>query len=1043
MGGPAGLVDDAKPLYQRAAEQLLDHRADELDLLLLQLGNRHEHVQNLLAELLANRDQWSGYVMSGIPHDELRELLEAKLQDLIQSRLEEVHALFPPGVLDSLTKLLSQVGPAWKRILDASGEAKPWDMRRVAAMSALSESPGTDAEELPAWWTIADALLTASPTPALRKPRGLNRRVGFPNSANDAHITGVPADELQARKEHMTDLLETVSVIPGMAELLDEVRRLPFGRYADKDWALLSQLLNMLPALLVELQSVFAEQGSVDFVEMTQRAQRALGQEDEPTDLALALDMKIKHVLVDEFQDTSRTQFALYRSLVAGWQVDDGRTFFAVGDPMQSIYRFREGDVTLFNHAREQGVGAVQLHPLTLTVNFRAAPEVVDWVNQNFAEIFPSKADDVTGAVPYANSVAHVNASGEVALHALVDTDVDVEAEHVAALTEDALHAPGEHNKSRVAILLRSRSQAGPIFKALQAKGITYQSVELELLGDRHVVRDLLSLALALRYPHDRLHWLAVLRAPWCGLNLHDLHVLMDDARQQTVFDLLKQRERLDNLSEDGRARVEKCLNVLTPAVKQASRGALMPWVEACWQQLGGPVICRDKIDLDAAERCIARLRTLEQNGQLWQPSVLHSNMESLYAASADNDSQVQVMTLHKSKGLEFETVILPALDRKPRGDQQKILNWFESGSDANERLLLAPISERGLAPKDADRINNLVRRAGQMCDEQEKLRLLYVACTRAKLNLHLIARAKTNKDGDISNPEKRSLLHPLWSLFESEMEQNASSAAASERALPNEAQGAPENEEPEPVAQAVPMLQRLPTDWAMPAMDVFAWPEDAVREPTKTPDIEFLWAGTLARDIGTAVHDQMQILSQCTGDARIASINAMQQRVQLQLRNLGVPTDMLGKAVDKVLNAVNNTLSDDKGQWILNTKHKDARSEWDISAPVNGVVKRIKIDRTFIDQDDVRWIIDYKTGDHSGSDKKAFLDSEQERYADQLQGYADIIGRMEKRTVKAALYFPLLQAWREFDLRGNTPANAPVKKKQAVASPPVQGELF
>lgn len=1034
LGGPAGLADDPRQLYRLAAERLLDERADELDLLLLQLGNRHEYVQGMLAELLGNRDQWSGYVLTGLPHDKLREILESKLQQLIESRLQELVACLPTATIDRLVELLSKVGPTFKILQTEAGK----DTRQAEALMAITSSPGSTVNDLPAWIAIANALLTAASPGSLRKPGGITKASGFPVAAKDAELVGVPVAELKVRKEQMVGLVEELSDDAELVELLNEVRGLPPGRYTEKDWALLSQLLSMLPELLLELQSVFAERGEVDFVEMTLRAQRALGSADAPTDLALALDMRIKHVLVDEFQDTSRTQFALYSMLVAGWQPDDGRTFFAVGDPMQSIYRFREGDVTLFAHARDHGVGSVQLEPLRLTVNFRAAPAVVDWVNHSFVDIFPKHGDDVTGAVPYAESVAHLQTEGRVELHPFVDSDIETEANHVALLIEHALQeAPIDDAgkpKTSIAILLRSRPQAGPVFKALQARGIAYQAVDIELLGDRHVVRDLLSLTLALRYPHDRLHWLSILRAPWCGLTLGDLHVLMDDAAQATVFDLLNDTDRIARMSKDGQARVEKCLPILTPAVQRSSRGALMPWVEACWQQLGGPVVCTDRVDLDAAERCITQLRSLEQTGRLWQSSVLHSSMENLFAAAADGDAQVQVMTLHKSKGLEFDTVILPALDRMPRRDTSKVLNWFESGSDADERLLLAPISERGLDKKKSDPINNLVRRAGQLCDEQEKLRLLYVACTRAKKTLHLLARAKTNKEGELRSPEKTSLLTPLWPLFENQIGHSANKATAN-----GDAENANQDVgDDEAVIATAPLLQQLPVDWTQPVLDVFAWPAETVREPSKEQSVEFLWAGTLARDVGTAVHDQLQLLSQQKVAAREELLADMPRRVKLQLQNSGVPQGLLDAAVSKVINAIDITLSDDRGCWVLSDEHEEARSEWAISAPIDGVVKRIVIDRTFVDEAGVRWIIDYKTGDHAGSDKDAFLDAEQERYTDQLQRYADIIGRMESRSVKAALYFPLLKGWREIDVQGEVPKDAPTE-----SSTPHQAELF
>lgn len=110
LGGPAGLVDDPRPLYRLAAERMLDQHAEDLDLLLLQLGNRHEHVQMLLADLLANRDQWGGYVHSGVSLDELRDYLEGLLQSLVESRLEELAQCIPQDLADRLINNLSQMG---------------------------------------------------------------------------------------------------------------------------------------------------------------------------------------------------------------------------------------------------------------------------------------------------------------------------------------------------------------------------------------------------------------------------------------------------------------------------------------------------------------------------------------------------------------------------------------------------------------------------------------------------------------------------------------------------------------------------------------------------------------------------------------------------------------------------------------------------------------------------------------------------------------------------------------------------------------------
>src|SRR5687767_2482267 len=134
---------------------------------------------------------------------------------------------------------------------------------------------------------------------------------------------------------------------------------MPEERYTDEQWEVLGAILELLQLAAAQLKLVFAERGETDFTEIAQGAVRALGSPDNPTDLLHALDTRIKHILVDEFQDTSYSQFELLQRLTSGWQQDgemsDGRTLFLVGDPMQSIYRFREAKVALFLQVWESG----------------------------------------------------------------------------------------------------------------------------------------------------------------------------------------------------------------------------------------------------------------------------------------------------------------------------------------------------------------------------------------------------------------------------------------------------------------------------------------------------------------------------------------------------------------------------------------------------------------------------------------------------------------------------------------------------------------
>jgi len=132
---------------------------------------------------------------------------------------------------------------------------------------------------------------------------------------------------------------------------------------------------------------------------------------------------------------------------------------------------------------------------------------------------------------------------------------------------------------------------------------------------------------------------------------------------------------------------------------------------------------------------------------------------------------------------------------------------------------------------------------------------------------------------------------------------------------------------------------------------------------------------------------------------------------VEIALANLGVDPRHMPKAVQKTLRALRNTLSHQQGRWILDS-HTEHACEWPLTVH-DEASRHYVIDRTFIDEEGTRWIIDYKTGEHLEEDVEAFLDAEQERYREQLENYARILRLLENRPTKTALYFPLLQDWR------------------------------
>ena len=142
------------------------------------------------------------------------------------------------------------------------------------------------------------------------------------------------------------------------------------------------------------------------------------------------------------------------------------------------------------------------------------------------------------------------------------------------------------------------------------------------------------------------------------------------------------------------------------------------------------------------------------------------------------------------------------------------------------------------------------------------------------------------------------------------------------------------------------------------------------------------------------------------------ARVEAMRGMFKEELAARGVEETQLDAAARRVASALGNSLADARGRWLLGPQ-REARNEYRLTAVIDGVVRRLTVDRTFIDEDGRRWIVDYKTSHHEGADVERFLDQEQERYADQLRQYAR--GIDWRGATKLGLYFPLLTGWREW----------------------------
>ena len=957
LGGAVATVDDATELYREAAEGLLAglDRAPEqnpdLAALLAHLDNHWERLATLLGSLLARRDQWLSYL--GAHRDEAASeaFLRGALHALAGDVLGDLAERFEPAA--------ATLGPllAWRH---AQGEG-----------DALDGMPRPLASALPAWRELADILLTNEGTWRKR----VTKSQGFPGGGK---VEAVAA---------MNAWLDAAAADTALAEALAKVRILPSPEDAGA-WPILASLARLLPQAVAQLYLVFQRRGAVDHSQMALAALDALGDDDAPTDLALRLDYRIEHILVDEFQDTSIKQYELVRRLTRDWAEHNAanpgapRTVLVVGDGMQSIYGFRDANVSLFLRARDEGFNGLRLKPLQLSSNFRSARPVVAWVNEQFAAAFPPDDDVVAGRIRYTPAVPTREGPGAVAVHCFRGEEgadlVAAEADFVAAGVLAALReAPAES----CAILGRTRRQLQPVLSRLRAAGAPVAAQDVDALASRPVIRDLLVLCRALADRYDRLAWFSLLRAPWCGLGLEDLLAVKRATENGTVARWLMGDRAAPGLSDDGAARVAALAAVLGRAEATRDRRGLRGWLETAWLALGGPACYPAESDSAAAQFFALVERADAEAGGLDVPW-LEREVARLYAEPGDPRAAVQVMTLHKAKGLQFDRVWLLDIAGGTRSDDRELLAWDQHVTRAGERFFLLAAEDH--SDKRSPSLYQYLREEAAVKRSLEATRLLYVGATRAVRELVLCARPGwDDRRASYRAPGAATLAAALWPrLLDGAVEHvvDAGPAAAGEGAPPLERLTAPAAAPETPLSEA-PAVEQL---------------QDA--------------AGLRERCIGTAVH---RVLEGLAGSDRLPTRSGAAERhlATLSLEQAGLPAAEKAKALTEVSAHIDRTLADADGRWVL-AAHPESATEWSLTTVDEaGELQQLVLDRYFRDPaTGEHWIIDYKTSrPFAGEAEEAFAAREAEAHAPQLSRYREALAAVVEGPVHCALYFTAL----------------------------------
>jgi ATP-dependent helicase/nuclease subunit A len=1074
LGGGLDIAEHPRELYRRAAQRTLQTLGtadaslrEALEALLLWRDNGWQEIEEQLIVMLEQRDRWmQDFVVAGsaIDWEARRERLERPFREAIAQALSR------------LSHLLDQVSGAREEILAlarfACGNLGANRFRALAELVEFPAAPWVAADEMEttreAFCCLCDLLQTQKGE--WRSEKGLNATVGFP--ATDAG---------RASKKRLAGLIADLDRVEGLKTALSSICGLPSPRYSEEDWRIVRSCFVLLSRAVAELKVVFAEFGAADYVEVAQIAESVLTGDQIPGESALALVDKIRHLLVDEFQDTSRKQHRLLSSLIAAWPGREGRTCFVVGDPMQSIYFFRDADAGLFPRVETVGLEVPGDLPLVfesvaLSANFRTAPPLVITLNDVFAQVFAR--DDGSGvrftAAQPARDRASVETSASLAAQAprmelridfmphtpnsgsvdekeriradraaasrkQVDAILEIIRSHWPAIEDtraENLRSGGKRKKYRIAVLARTRKSLEPIASALRAEGIPFRAVDLEPLRDRPEVLDALALARAFLNPQDRVAWLGLLRAPWCALSLEDLHRLVsaddESLRLRPVPELLAERGHL--LDPEPRAAIERVLAGLALAQRlRAEQPSAAPGtrLEQVWIALGGAhcVDAAGRANLDLLWRALDALPAGEQD--LLGPA-LDAALEKLTALpdpAADENCGVHLMTIHRAKGLEFEIVLVPDLQAGPGRTRPRLLTWLERGlaepdeSGEPTEFLVAPIAAKG-AERSA--VRAWVDRAYRDRERQELRRLLYVAASRAREQLHIFARPayKTAKDGSLTLVEPReSLLGTAWPALEPEIRSRfeawRAQAAAPVFALAASAQ------EPEPAVTSPhpTRLRRL-----LPRLRE---PEAHADPPSAPPAIAGLGplyerhqGGLPSRALGIAVHTLLEEIARLRASSEWEAVRAalprLSTRVSAQIRAAGIDRSEAARIASQAVEVALQATHDPAGAWIL-SPHAAVQSEARWTGLAGGALRTVQVDRLFraglephAQGDNIWWIVDYKTAQEGGPYRQDALPELRKIFAPQLAAYAQVLRNLHgaDAPIRAGLYYPRMLAF-------------------------------
>ncbi len=972
-GAGVRLTADPEGYYRNAARALLrtlDHDervAPNLETLLLHLDNDLLRAENLLAGLLRRRVELQR-CLNLEEAEQSRGVLQAALDDAIAMTLVDISAAIGEELAGELASLLN--GAA--RELAVRGIESP-----IRSWRDQAGLPAADAAHLEAWRGLSELLLDDN---GIRRGE-FGEQQGFPApaEAEDEKEAGQRTELLRRMNEAAARLARQ----PGLMRRLAALRQVTELRYSHLQWTVLQSLLAVLPRAMSDLNSAFRALGEMDHTAMLQGAARALSQGQAEVFGATSL----QHMIVDDFHELSYAGIDLIEKLTAGWQSGDSRSILVTGNPFASVRRNRGAQPALYLKLHHSGLGKRKLEPLRLEESRRSGSAIVEWINRCFA----AQEDGVIGegAMPFWPAAGSSHSTGEVTVSAVAG-GIRAEAVHVAQLLAD--HAVD--GEQQTALLLADSAEARTYIDALRALGVRCHSDDVERIAVRPVIRDLHALTRALLHLADRVAWLSVLRAPWCGLTLHDLHRLVADSAGVTVWELIIDEQRRSQLSEDGQQRLSRIKRVLAQSLAERGRRDLRRLVEGVWTALGGAVCVRDEHELRQSREFFAMLGDIDDGGEPDSLEALDTAVERLCNRSGNAAGGVVVTSIRRARRRAYDTVVLAGLSHPiPPPEQDEALRWLvRPGQFGEAQLLLAPVHPEG----GRDAIDLWLDSLQRSHHENELRRLLYVGASRARRRLFVVA-APARVDGQWAAPGAMSPLHAMWDTLGPQMPTAPATV-------------------PEEARQRISRIMRLPSSWLLPEA-----PQPKVWNVMRTADVDTGGAGpALDNDAVIAARVMTRTLGEIAREGptewALRSLEGIENNFQRLFGMMGMTEAAVSDAADRAADAIRRLLGDDKARWVLDAHHSQRQTPLKLTGWLDDELHSVAVDHSFVDADGIRWLVDFQYSDLAPDGDNADADAIAGQSAGRVRRKARLVRQLYAEPLQIGLLYPYSGTWREWN---------------------------